>query len=179
MTELLEFNVAEELLDLSSLELLESFPALELEESPALLLDSSYEEEDVPFSDDEDSSFEEEDVPFSDDEDISFEDEEVSFEDEDVASEEEEVTSEEEDSPEESEDTEALREFARSLSGRLADVYQMLLIKTDAGADQPCWYELADKWGVSAAQITKDQKKIIRMIREYSGTERRFSYDRD
>jgi hypothetical protein len=92
LTELLEFNVAEELLDLSSLELLESFPALELEESPALLLDSSYEEEDVPFSDDEDSSFEEEDVPFSDDEDISFEDEEVSFEDEDVASEEDEVT---------------------------------------------------------------------------------------
>ena len=84
----------------------------------------------------------------------------------------------EEDSPEESEDTEALREFARSLSGRLADVYQMLLIKTDAGADQPCWYELADKWGVTSGQISRDKKKIIRMIRKYSEQAHCFSYDR-
>ena len=78
----------------------------------------------------------------------------------------------------ESDDTEALREFAKSLSGRLLDVYETMLAKVDAGAEQPEWIELARKWGVCPGQITKDQKKIVGMIREYSGRVRRFSYDR-
>ncbi len=79
---------------------------------------------------------------------------------------------------EESDDTEALRAFSLRLEGRLADVFATMLEKAGAGAEQPEWQVLARKWGVSTAQISKDQKKIIRMIREYSGTVRRFSYDR-
>ena len=78
---------------------------------------------------------------------------------------------------EESDDTEALREFAKSLSGRLLDVYKMMLAKVDAGAGQPEWMDLVRKWGVCPGQITKDQKKIVEMIREYSRRVRRFSYD--
>ena len=79
----------------------------------------------------------------------------------------------------ESDDTEALRAFALRLDGRLADVFAAMLMKAGAGAGQPEWGALARRWGVSSAQITKDQRKIIRMIREYSRTVRRFSYDRD
>lgn len=78
---------------------------------------------------------------------------------------------------EESDDTEALREFAVTLSGRLLDVYQMMLAKTDAGAEQPQWRELARKWGVSPAQVCKDKAKVVGMIKEYSRRVKRFSYD--
>ena len=78
----------------------------------------------------------------------------------------------------ESDDTLALRAFARTLSGRLLDVYEMMLIRIDAGSEQPQLLELARKWAVSPAQITKDQARIRSMIREYSERVWRFSYDR-
>jgi hypothetical protein len=89
-------------LDSSLAELLELYLSL-----PALLLDIfPFEEEDFPFSDDEevplpleedapfeddDVSSEEEDVPLDDEEDSYQDDEEVSFEEEDVPSDEEDV----------------------------------------------------------------------------------------
>ena len=79
---------------------------------------------------------------------------------------------------EESEDTEALREFAGSLTGRLADVFAVMLEKAGGGAESRQWLDLAERWNVSPSQITKDQKKLIRMIREFSANVRRFSYDR-
>ena len=53
----------------------------------------------------------------------------------------------------------------------------MMLAKVDAGAEQPQWRELAQKWDVSPAQVCKDKAKVIGMIREYSRRVKRFSYD--
>ena len=78
----------------------------------------------------------------------------------------------------ESDDTTALQEFARCLSGRLLDVYQAMLEKVDTGCEQPLLLSLAAKWNISPAQVTKDQEKIRKMIREYSRRVHRFSYDR-
>ncbi len=59
-----------------------------------------------------------------------------------------------------------LREVAASLEGRLADVYEAMLVKHAGGKEKISMSEIARKWGVSAMQISHDQKKIIRMIRE-------------
>ena len=59
-----------------------------------------------------------------------------------------------------------LREIAASLSGRLADVYEALLVKYSGGKEKLSLKDIADKWGVSTTQIYKDKDKIIQMIRE-------------
>jgi len=78
----------------------------------------------------------------------------------------------------ESDDTLALREFAQCLSGRLLDVYRMMLERVDAGSEQPLLVSLAAKWNTSPVQITRDQEKIRNMIRDYSLRVHRFTYDR-
>lgn len=78
----------------------------------------------------------------------------------------------------ESEDTAALRDFAKTLSGRLLDVYHVMLERIDAGSERPLLISLAAKWNISPSQINKDQEKIRNMIRDYSLHKHRFSYDR-
>ena len=68
-----------------------------------------------------------------------------------------------EDTPDE---IQRLREVAASLTGRLADVYEAMLIRYAGGKVRITTEELARKWGVSVSQIGKDRAKIIRMIRE-------------
>ncbi len=62
-----------------------------------------------------------------------------------------------------------LREVAASLDGRLADVYEAMLVKNAGGKEKISMSEIARKWGVSAMQITYDQKKIIKMIKDKLG----------
>lgn len=78
----------------------------------------------------------------------------------------------------ESDDTAALRDFASKLSGRKRAVYELMLEKTDAGAEQPEWQELAKRWNVSHTQVARDRQYIIEVIRKYSQNEFRFSYDK-
>lgn len=59
-----------------------------------------------------------------------------------------------------------LREFASSLTGRLADVYEALLIQHAGGREKISMTSIARKWGVSVTQICNDRDKIIRMIKE-------------
>lgn len=66
----------------------------------------------------------------------------------------------------EPDDVRSLREFAESLSGRLADVYEALLVMHAGGKEKISMTDVARKWGVSVTQICKDREKIIRMIRE-------------
>ena len=68
------------------------------------------------------------------------------------------------------EDVRQLREFADSLTGRYADIYEFLLVKHAGGQKKLSLKEIADKWGISPAQAYKDKEKIIRMIRETVGT---------
>ena len=62
-----------------------------------------------------------------------------------------------------------LREVASSLSGRLADVYEALLVKYAGGKEKISMTDLARKWGVSVTQICKDREKVIQLIREKVG----------
>lgn len=59
-----------------------------------------------------------------------------------------------------------LREIAAGLKGRLADVYEALLIQYAGGRDTVSLSSIARKWGVSVKQICKDRDRIIRMIRK-------------
>ncbi len=59
-----------------------------------------------------------------------------------------------------------LREIAASLTGRLADIYEALLVKYAGGKEKISMTDLSRKWGVSVTQICKDRDKIIRMIKE-------------
>ncbi len=68
-----------------------------------------------------------------------------------------------EDTPE---DILRLREVSASLTGRLVDVYEALLINHAGGKEKISLAEIAKKWSVSTAQVYKDKGKIIRMIRE-------------
>lgn len=66
----------------------------------------------------------------------------------------------------ESDEIAALREVASSLTGRLKDVYEMMLVRYAGGKVRITGKELAQKWHVSDMQISRDQKKIMEMIRE-------------
>ena len=66
-----------------------------------------------------------------------------------------------------------LREIAASLSGRLADIYEALLVKYAGGKEKLSMKDIAGKWGVSTARIYTDKDKIIRMIREAVGAIRK------
>ena len=59
----------------------------------------------------------------------------------------------------------ALRDVAASLSGRLADVYSALLARYDEDEEKVKFIDLAEKWNVSPAQITKDIKKIGNLVK--------------
>lgn len=59
-----------------------------------------------------------------------------------------------------------LREVGASLTGRLADVYEALLVKYAGGKEKISFTSLAKKWGVSVTQIGFDRDKIFRMIRK-------------
>ena len=59
-----------------------------------------------------------------------------------------------------------LRKVGASLTGRLADVYEALLVKYAGGKEKITFTALAEKWGVSVTQIGFDRDKIYRMIRE-------------
>ncbi len=62
-----------------------------------------------------------------------------------------------------------LREIAASLNGRLADVYEALLVSYAGGKERLSMREIAEKWNVHLSQVYKDKDKIIRMIREKLG----------
>lgn len=59
-----------------------------------------------------------------------------------------------------------LREIAGTLTGRLADVYEAMLIRYAGGKERITTEDLARKWNVSISQIGKDRAKIIRMIKD-------------
>ena len=63
-------------------------------------------------------------------------------------------------------DIAALRTVAASLTGRMADVYEALLVKYAGGKEKITMTALAEKWHVSVTQICSDRNKIIRMIRK-------------
>ncbi len=63
-------------------------------------------------------------------------------------------------------DIACLHEVASSLTGRLADVYEALLIKYAGGKEKITFASLAEKWGVSQTQIGLDRDRIFRMIRK-------------
>ena len=60
-----------------------------------------------------------------------------------------------------------LHEFAATLSDRLLDVYQLMLEKYAGGAGARMGKDVARKWGVSPAMIVKDEKKLVRMLKEF------------
>ena len=66
----------------------------------------------------------------------------------------------------EADDILSLREVADSLTGRLADIYEALLVQYAGGQERITMTELARKWGVSVTTICKDRDRIIRMIRK-------------
>lgn len=59
----------------------------------------------------------------------------------------------------------ALREVAASLTGRRAEVYDVMMARANGEQDRVKFVDLARKWGVSPKQITKDQEKIMDMVR--------------
>ena len=59
-----------------------------------------------------------------------------------------------------------LREIAATLSDRKKAVYEAMLDNLAGGTEKTTNVELARLWGVSESQIRKDQKMIIKMIRE-------------
>ena len=71
------------------------------------------------------------------------------------------------------EDILGLREIADSLTGRLADVYEALLVSYAGGKARLSMREIADKWDVHISQVYKDKDKIIRMIKEKISSSRK------
>lgn len=66
---------------------------------------------------------------------------------------------------EESVEMQALREVAASLTGRKAEVYQAMIQRAAGGQERIRFSEIARKWGVAPKQITKDQERIMEMVR--------------
>ena len=65
-----------------------------------------------------------------------------------------------------------LRELADTLTGRLADVYEALLVRYAGGKARISMQDIADKWGIHLSQVYKDRAKIIQMIRKAIKEER-------
>ncbi len=59
----------------------------------------------------------------------------------------------------------ALREVEASLTGRRAEVYEAMFQRAAGGRERIRFSEIARKWDVSCKQITKDQEKIMEMVR--------------
>ncbi len=66
---------------------------------------------------------------------------------------------------EETVEMQALREVAASLTGRKAEVYQAMIQRAAGGQERVRFSEIARKWGVAPKQITKDQERIMEMVR--------------
>ena len=66
----------------------------------------------------------------------------------------------------ESKDIHRLREATSSLTGRLADVYEAMLVQYSGGTERISMREIAAKWHVHVSQVYKDQEKIVRMIKK-------------
>lgn len=67
----------------------------------------------------------------------------------------------------ENDDTALLRDFAATLSGRLLDVYQLILDRADKRRGRQTAQDVADKWNVSRVVINEDQKQLKAMIVDY------------
>ena len=63
----------------------------------------------------------------------------------------------------------ALREVAASLTGRRAEVYEAMIQRAAGGKERIRFSEIARKWGVAPKQITKDQERIMEMVRRRAG----------
>ena len=68
-------------------------------------------------------------------------------------------------------EVETLREFAAGLTGRLRDVYRLMLEKASGGAGAVMRKDIAEKWHVSPRMIAKDQERLRKMIRKYFESE--------
>jgi len=66
---------------------------------------------------------------------------------------------------EESVQMQALREVAAGLSGRKAEVYEAMIQRAAGGQARLRFSDIAKKWGVAPKQITKDQQRIMDMVR--------------
>ncbi len=66
---------------------------------------------------------------------------------------------------EETLEEQALREVAASLTGRKAEVYEAMIQRAAGGQVRLRFGEIAQKWGVAQAQITKDQQRIMEKVR--------------
>lgn len=67
---------------------------------------------------------------------------------------------------EETVEEQALREVAESLTGRKAEVYEAMIQRAAGGKERVMFSEIARKWGVAQAQISKDQRRIMEMVRK-------------
>ena len=67
---------------------------------------------------------------------------------------------------EENEDISALKAFAASLDGYMADLYEWLLVYFAGGKEKLSLKEIADRWGVSRAKAYRDKDDMIQTIRE-------------
>ena len=61
---------------------------------------------------------------------------------------------------------EILHAYAASLTGRLADVYEAMILRYAGGERNIKFVTVARKWGVSQTQIGRDQQKIMRDVRK-------------
>ena len=59
----------------------------------------------------------------------------------------------------------ALREVAASLTGRRAEVYEAMIQRAGGGKERILFSDIARKWGVAPKQITKDQERIMELVR--------------
>lgn len=72
------------------------------------------------------------------------------------------VEMEEEESPQ----LQALHEVERELTGRKAEVFEAMLQRAAGGKERLRFSAIARKWGVAPKQITKDQERIVEMVRQ-------------
>ena len=59
----------------------------------------------------------------------------------------------------------ALREVALLLTGRKAEVYEAMIQRAASGQERLQFSDIAKKYGVTPKQITKDQERIMQMVR--------------
>ena len=60
----------------------------------------------------------------------------------------------------------ALREVAVSLTGRKAVVYEAMIQRAAGGQERLRFSDIAEKYGAAPKQITKDQERIMAMVRK-------------
>ncbi len=60
----------------------------------------------------------------------------------------------------------ALLEVAASLTGRKAEVYNAMIQRAAGGQERLRFSDIAKKYGVAPKQITKDQERIMEMVRK-------------